>query len=63
MVGAHEVRGGLEAENPCSLTDALGRQVVSLARWQVGGAVAQPPYDGVGQQVGQRSVDGRVGLA
>ena len=45
------------------MSDALGRQVVSLARRQVGGAVAHAPDNAVGQQVGQGSVDGRVRLA
>ena len=62
-VGAHEVRGGLEAEDPSCLSDALGRQVVPLARRQVGGAVAHPPGDAVGQQAGQSAVDRGVRLA
>ena len=38
-------------------------QVVSLARRQVSGAVADAPHDAVGQQTGQGTVDGRVRLA
>ena len=62
-VGAHEVRGRRKAENPGGLSDALVCQVVSLARRQVGGAVAHPPHDALGQQVGQGPVDGGVRLA
>ena len=62
-VGPNEVRGRREAEEPGGLSDAVGRQEVSLARRQVGGAVADPPGVAVGQQVGQCSVDGRVRLA
>ena len=62
-VGTHEVRERIEAEEPGNLSDALGRQVVPLARRQVGGAVARPSHDAIGQQVGQGSVNGRVRLA
>ena len=62
-VGSHEVRGHRKAEEPGSLSDPLGGQVVSLARRQVGGAVTHPPDDAVGQQVGQGSVNRGVGLA
>ena len=51
-VGPHEVRGSPEAERPGGLADALVRQVISLARRQVCGAVARPPHDAFGQQVG-----------
>ena len=61
-VGAHEVRGRPEAEQLRSLSDALGRQVVSLTRRQVGGAVAHPPDDDGGQQAGQGAVNRRVWL-
>ena len=44
-------------------SDALGRQVVPLARRQVGGAVADPPRVAVGQQAGQSAVDRGVRLA
>lgn len=54
-VGAHEVRGHLEAEQPRSLADALGRQVASLARRQMG-AVHQP-------QPARRAGAGRIGPA
>ena len=52
-VGPHEVRGRGEAEEPGGFADALSRQVVSLARRQVGGAVTDPPDDTVVQQVGR----------
>ena len=42
--------------------DALGRQVVSLARRQLGGAVAHSPDDAFGHQAGQGSVDRGVRL-
>ena len=42
--------------------DTLRRQVVSLARRQVGGSVAHPPHDAVGQQAGQGAVNRRVRL-
>ena len=57
-IGAHEVRGSLEAKELGGFADALSRQVVPLARRQVSGAVADPPYDTVGQQAGQGAVDG-----
>ena len=62
-VGAHEVRGRVEAEGLGGFDDALGRQVVPAARRQVSGPVTHPPDDAVGQQAGHRSVDGRVGFA
>ena len=62
-VGSHEVRGGLEAENRGGFADAVGRQVVSPARRQVGGAVAHPPGDADGQEAGQGAVDRGVRLA
>ena len=62
-VGPHEVRGSVEAEKVGSLSDALGRQMIPLARRQVCRAVADPPDDALGQQVGQVSVDRGVGLA
>ena len=62
-VGAHEVRGRVEAKGVGGLADALGSQVVPSARRQMGGPVAHPPDDAVGQQAGQGSVDSRVGLA
>ena len=62
-VGPHEVRGHCKAEAHGGLSDALGRQVVLVARRQMGGAVADPPGDAVGQQAGQAAVDGRVRLA
>ena len=43
--------------------EAVGRQVVSLARRQVGGPVTHPPDDPVGQQAGQGSVNRGVRLA
>ena len=43
--------------------EAGGRQVVSLARRQVDGAVADAAHHAVGQQAGQGSVDRRVRLA
>ena len=46
-----------------SVRDAFGRQVVPMARRQVGRAVADPPGDAVRQQAGQEAVDGRVRLA
>ena len=61
-VSPHEVRGRGEAEDSCGLSDALGRQVVSLTRRQVGGAVAYPPGDALGQQLGQGAVDRGVRL-
>ena len=36
-VGPHEVRGRPKAEDPSGFTDALRRQMVSVARRQVGG--------------------------
>ena len=62
-VGSHEVRGGGKAEQPRSLSDALGRQVVPLARRQVGGAVVNAPGNTVGKQAGQCAVNGRGRLA
>ena len=62
-IGPHEVRGRAKAEDPSGLVDALRRQMVSLARRQVDGAVACPPHDAVGQQAGQGAVDRRVRLA
>ena len=62
-VGSHEVRGRPEAEQLRSLSDAVGRQAVSLTRRQVGGAVTHPPDNTVSQQAGQPSVYGRARLA
>ena len=62
-VGPHEVRGHRKAENPGGLADALGRQIVSLARRQLGGAVTHPPDGAVGQQTGQGAVNRGVRLA
>ena len=52
-VGPHEIRGSPKAKEPGRLAEAIGRQVVSMARRQLGGAVAHPPDDAVGQQAGQ----------
>ena len=41
----------------------LSRHIVSLARRQVGGAVAHPSGDAFGQQPAQGAVNGRVRLA
>ena len=62
-VGSHEVRGRREAEQLRCLSDAVGRQVVSLAGRQVGGAVTHPPGDAFGQEAGQGAVDRGVRLA
>ena len=43
--------------------DTLRRLVISLARRQMGSAVAHPPGDAVRQKIGQDAVDGRVRLA
>ena len=61
-IGPHKVRWRLKAEHPGGFTDSLRRQVVSLARRQVGGTVAGAPNDALGQQAGQGAVDGGVGL-
>ena len=50
-------------EDPGGFADALGSQVVSLARRQEGGAVVYSPGDALGQQVGKGAVDRRVRLA
>ena len=62
-VGPHEVRGRGKAEQLSGLSDAFGRQVVPLARRQMGGAVAHTPDYAFGQQVAQGSVDCGVRLA
>ncbi len=62
-IGAHEVRGRLEVEHLGGFVDATGRQIVSLAGRQLGGAMADAPGNSVGQQTGQFAVDRRVRLA
>ena len=62
-VSPHEVRGRLEAEHLGGFADSIGRQVVSVARRQMGGAVAHTPDDALGQQAGQGSVNRGVRLA
>ena len=60
----HEVSRGSQSRAPRqSHPDAVGSQIVSLARRQVGGAVAHPLDDAVGPHVGQGSVDRGVRLA
>ena len=48
-VGPHEVRESRKAEDPSGVANAAGRQVLWLARRQVGGAVAHFPHDAVRQ--------------
>lgn len=62
-VSLREVRGSHEAEDSGGPVDAAGRQVLSLVRRQVCGAVAPPSHDAFCQQVAQGSVDRRVRLA
>ena len=62
-VGSHEVRRRPKVEDPGGLSDAVGRQVVPLARRQVSVAVVHPRDDAFGQQVSQDTVDGGVRLA
>lgn len=51
-VCAHEVRGRPETEDCGGLEDAVGGRVASLARRQIGGAVAHASDNAVGQKAG-----------
>ena len=62
-VSPHVVRGSVEAKHPSGFANALGRQVVSLARRQVGCAVAHAPDDALAHEVAQSEVDRGVRLA
>ena len=62
-IGPNKVLRRVEVQYPGGLCDAVCRQVVSLARRQVGGVVDHPPDDAVCRQVAQSSVDRGVWLA
>ena len=62
-IGPNKVLGRVEVQYPGGLPDAVCRQVVSLARRQVGGAVDHAPDDAVCRRDAQSSVDRGVWLA
>ena len=62
-VGPHRNGERVGTDYPGDFADALGRQVVSLVRHQVHGAVAGPLHDAFGEQVAQGLVDRGLRLA
>ena len=54
-----QLRVRLEVDPPGHLAGAIGRQLVSLARRQLGRAVAHAPGDAAGQQATQPALNRR----